>query len=222
MNGIGDWVASIKEQHQIVTQVVAEFKGESAGHPFRGNQYSSGSTSGIFDDYDQMDAGDFSKKLSKMSNDIAPEVQFKPLEESNLTHTTSHGKVISWPSYDDKTDTVFGAEQGKMTASHEFSHALTRGSQTTDWVYSAEDIDGIGKALSENPQYHGEHYTLGKHEQREGGLSNPRNYNWQELGTELTADYIRGKLDSRLKPLLEDVANKVPDGRLKKLMDYKR
>lgn len=39
MNGIGDFVASIKETRRLVDQVVIELKGEAAGHPFRGNQW---------------------------------------------------------------------------------------------------------------------------------------------------------------------------------------
>lgn len=42
MNGIGDFVTSIKETHRLAAQVVVEIKGESAGHPFRGNQWTGG------------------------------------------------------------------------------------------------------------------------------------------------------------------------------------
>lgn len=42
MNGIGDFVASIKETQRLAAQIVIEIKGESEGHPFRGNQWSGG------------------------------------------------------------------------------------------------------------------------------------------------------------------------------------
>ena len=42
-NGIGDFVSSIKEVQHLVSQAISEIKGESDGHPFRGNQYEGGS-----------------------------------------------------------------------------------------------------------------------------------------------------------------------------------
>lgn len=42
MNGIGDFVASIKETQRLAAQIMAELKGDSPGHPFRGNQYTEG------------------------------------------------------------------------------------------------------------------------------------------------------------------------------------
>lgn len=43
MSGIGDFISSTKEIKRLAAQVVAELKGEAAGHPFRGNQWEGGS-----------------------------------------------------------------------------------------------------------------------------------------------------------------------------------
>lgn len=42
MNGIGDFVATIKETRRLASQIAIEIKGESEGHPFRGNQWTGG------------------------------------------------------------------------------------------------------------------------------------------------------------------------------------
>lgn len=46
MNGIGDFVTSIKESRRLVAQVVIELKGDVPGHEFHGNQYSEGGGAG--------------------------------------------------------------------------------------------------------------------------------------------------------------------------------
>jgi hypothetical protein len=79
--------------------------GPGSGRYPKGSGEGSGK-SGIFSDYDQMSADDFSGELSKMSGDIAPEVKLEPLENSNLKHATEHGLEIAWPSYDESSDTV--------------------------------------------------------------------------------------------------------------------
>lgn len=43
MNGIGDYVTSIKEVQRLAAQVAIELKGDAPGHPFRGNQWDGGS-----------------------------------------------------------------------------------------------------------------------------------------------------------------------------------
>lgn len=41
-NGIGDFVTSLKEYRRLVSQVVAELKGDVPGHEFHGNQWTGG------------------------------------------------------------------------------------------------------------------------------------------------------------------------------------
>lgn len=116
MNGIGDFVASLKETHRLAAQIAIELKGESAGHPFRGNQWTGGGGSAsaarvapyIMQDSPTASLNEMTirdAKLPETHTDGLGQIRF--VEQSYIKATNPAGQSVdAYGTYDPRTKVI--------------------------------------------------------------------------------------------------------------------
>lgn len=216
MNGIGDYVSSIKESRNLVAQVVAEFKGESAGHPFRGNQYSNGSGGG--------DSGEESRTAPYIMQDSPtaflnegiireaklPEThtdglnQIKFVEQSYIqSYNMSGSKVEAYGTYDPRTQVINLSSNagnipviGGAVVLHEMGHHVHLAKMTDEAAKEWGDLsrNGTSCRISAYGQTNqGEHFAEAYRLYARGGTYRAKLKNTEPESYKFMAKIFKGK-----------------------------
>lgn len=125
VNGIGDFVTSLKETRRLAAQIVIEIKGEAAGHPFRGNQWSGGrggsassTNSGVSPDGKTYYRGGYGRESNYATDDpdIADEYARRAAIEATGKHPENvEGKIVSKVIYAPKKEANFSSLPSSVT-----------------------------------------------------------------------------------------------------------
>lgn len=195
MNGIGDFVASIKETQRLAAQIAIEIKGDAPGHPFRGNQWEGGRGGSSIERKQPLITGDndlsrrANKIIDQLPDALVPPYKSMVVEKRPGISGASNNKIIIGDMPGMSSDSVM---------EHEIIHTVAP-KYRSDYTKSVSDagqgkIGESSKKYEFNAQNVTEDFTASAH----AYLSETRNFHGPTFGDAKRAGMLNdGQIEAR-------------------------